>query len=181
MWFKRHLFTYMTFSPDFMTFIRRTSHKSNSWFMSHLSSPLIYCSYRPLLDSPLAALVWECEVHDGWVGGWRALPAIWWLFICRCVYCRIYECSVWLLMLLPYIDEIMEMPEWIVFPKLIVIESPWCQVQIWGQASRSQVVHWLYEFAVIPGCCFVNRCVPQTAAPLGGKGLVINITVDVDG
>lgn len=59
-------------------------------------------------------------------------------------------------MLFPYIDEIMEMPEWIVFPKLIVIESPWCQVQIWGQANCSQAVHRLYDYITIPVRCFVK-------------------------
>ena len=136
----------------------RTSHKSKSWFILHLLFLPVYLSYRAHPPPPTGALVWGFEVHDGSVGGWIALPAISWLFICRCVcVCTaIYECPLWLLMLFPYTDEIMEMPEWIVFPKLIVIESLWCQVQIWGQANCSQVVHRSCDYIMIPARCLVE-------------------------
>lgn len=88
--FFHFLSTSLTFSEYFTTFIRRPSHKSKSWFIFHLLFLPIYCSHRLILDSPPGALVWGCEVHDGSVGGWIALPAISWLFICRCV-CVLYN------------------------------------------------------------------------------------------
>lgn len=100
--------------------------------------------------------VWSAWWFSGWLNSFAShfLPI--YMQVCVCVYCAIYACPLWLLMLFPYIDEIMEMPEWIVFPKLIVIESPWCQVQIWGQANCSQVVCRLYDYITFTVCCFVK-------------------------
>lgn len=77
--------TCLTFSGHFMTFIR-TSHIEVLIYISFI----VPSNLTAPTGSPPGVLVWGCEVHDGSVGGWIALPAISWLFICRCV-CVLYN------------------------------------------------------------------------------------------